>query len=219
MAASSGFAGERRSAGPVSKPTAGRPIRRSRGRADHMRRLLITTIVAGALAAAGCGSDASNTAEKAQDQAGKAQDQAGKAAQQAGAQDLAAATKDLAGQIAQAARELADNPNADVDADLQQAQERANDLADRAQNEVSQDQPDLASALRRADMRLADAASALREADNADEVQQVLSDQIGPVSSRLSDAIGAAEKVTGKDTDKQLQKARDQIDQLRDLAG
>jgi hypothetical protein len=177
-----------------------------------MRRLLIITIVAGALAAAGCGSDASNAAEQAQDQAGKA-------AQQAGAQELAAATKDLTGQIARAARELADNPDADVDAQLQQAQQRANDLADRAQNDVAKDQPDLASALRRANTRLADAASALREADNADQVHQVLSDQIGPVSSRLSDAIGAAENVTGKDTDKQLQKARDQIDQLRDLLG
>ena len=178
-----------------------------------MRRMVITTIAAAALAAAGCGSD---TAQNATDAGRKAADQGRQAAQNVTAEGLAASTEKLADQVAQAARKLAKSPDADVDAQLSRSEQRANELSRQAQGNLKTVQPQLAAALRQANERLAATASALREADSAADVRNVLQEQLTPVADQLSRAAEHAQQAAGGDTQRQLDKARDQIQKLSD---
>ena len=181
-----------------------------------MRRLIAITIAAAGLAAAGCGDDTSSTAQEARDQVEKAADQGGQAATQTGIEGLAAETQKLADRIAQAARELAKNPDANVDERLNSAEQRAKQLAEQARMRSDEQRPELTAALRAANERLASAAAGLREAQSADDVAQVVERQLGPAGDRLADAAGQADKLAGGDTERQLEQARDRIKQLRE---
>ena len=180
-----------------------------------MRRFLATTAAAAALVAAGCGED---NARDAQGQPEKTADATQTATKQIDVKGLAAETDKLANQVAAAARELAKDPGADVDSQLESARQRADELSAQAQDQAG-DQPKLTSALREANERLAAAASDLRDAKDAGDVRAVLEQQLGPVAARLGDAFDEAEQSTGKDTRQQLQRARDTIDDLRDDIG
>jgi hypothetical protein len=176
-----------------------------RGQCRCMRRLLAITIATAALIATGCGDDTSGVAQDAQDQAGEA-------VEQAGADDLATATRELAEQLAKAASDLAENPDANVDDELKSAQDRADELAEQSQNELDATEPDLATALQEANERIAEAAAQLRDVDNAEDVRKVLDQDLGTASERLADA----KRLTGVDASGQLEQARDRLDQLRD---
>lgn len=178
-----------------------------------MRRLLATTIAAAAFAAAGCGDDTPDTAQNAQDQAAQTAQPTPAAERDSNA--IATETQKLADQISQAARELADDPDANLEERLNSAEQRGNELSQQAQSELDASEPELATALRGANERLADAAADLRDADNADDVRQVLDAQLGPAVKRLAKAAGG-DQISGADAQRQLEQARDQLEQLRD---
>jgi exonuclease VII small subunit len=179
-----------------------------------MRRLLATTIAAAAMAAAGCGDDSPDTAQTTQDQAEQTAQQTPAAAER-DSNEIATATQKLADQISQAARELADDPDVNLDERLNSAEQRGNELSKQAQTNLDANEPELATALREANERLAAAAADLRDADSADDVKQVLEAQLTPAAERLAKAAGA-DQISGADAQRQLEQARDKLEKLRD---
>ncbi len=108
-----------------------------RGQVRGMR-TMATIAVAAALAAAGCGDEdtAQDAADGAQQRAEQAEDQVQERVGRAEApslETLAQQTEEVVGDVRAAAERLAEDPEAaDVDGELQQAQERAEGLAGQA---------------------------------------------------------------------------------------
>ncbi len=181
-----------------------------------MRTFLAITGAAAALAAAGCGGDAARDDPA---QPTQTADQASTPAEQGVVGGLAAETDKLAEQIAKAVEELAQDPSADVDGQLESAQQRADELSQQAEETAGDQQPEVTAALREANKRIAAAAAELRGVTDAADVRAVLERQLGPISDQLGDAFDEAEQSTGTDTRQQVQKARDTINSLRDEIG
>lgn len=176
-----------------------------------MRPTLAITIVAAALGVAACGDDNSDTAQDVPDRAEQVVEQGREATERVGAEDLVAETQRLADQVAQAARELAADPDADLDGRLGDVEQRANDLADQAKSETSGQEPELASALGEVNERLSAAAAELRSAENSADVREVLERELNPAADGISKAAG---ELSDKDVARELEQARDEIDGL-----
>ena len=98
---------------------------------------------------------------------------------------------------------------------LREAQRRVDELSEQAEKQADGKDPELAAALRDVNQRLSDAAAGLRDADDAADVREVLEQQIGPASDRLSSALDAQQQ-GNPDTRRQLEQARDKLEHLRD---
>jgi hypothetical protein len=167
----------------------------------------------------GCGGDdASSSAHDAVNQVQQTADQARSSGDRPSAADLAESTRNLADQIVRSARELSNNPQADVDQRLRDAERRAGELADQAQRT---DDAELSANLNAANQRLVAAAAKLQDAQNADGVRAAFKDDLGPAVDRLTQAANAVKNDKG--AQRTLERARDQLDdlanQLPDLAG
>ena len=166
----------------------------------QLRQIAAILISTGAVvAAAGCGQD---TAQNAQTQAQQA----------AKGIDLSAAvreTRDIASEVTQSAQALSQNPSADVDPRLSDAETRATKLADQLQS--SQGDSEVRSSLRQANQRLAQVATQLRDASTQQDVAQTARSGLNEVDAQLRDA---GSKITGSNADE----ARRQLEEVRTAA-
>ena len=174
-----------------------------------MRRTIAITIAAASLVVAGCGGSDEPTPPASTPEA--AQTAPTQADQPGDLTELASATEKLAEQIADSARTLAADPEADVDGRLADSEERARELSEQAQGEVDARSPDLAPALREANDRLAAAAAELRNVDTPEDLQKAFEEQLNPAIEQLTDAAGT---VDGDEAGRQLERARDQLEEL-----
>jgi chromosome segregation ATPase len=172
----------------------------------RLREIAVVLVSTGAvIAAAGCGED---TAQNAQTQAQQA----------AQGIDLSTAireTRDIASEVTKSAQELAQDPSADVDERLADAETRANDLGDQLES-ASQDDAEVRSALSQANKRLATVAEDLQDASTQQDVAEAARSGLNEVDAQLRDA---ASQITGAYADaarKQLEDARRAADDLLD---
>jgi chromosome segregation ATPase len=163
---------------------------------------------AAAFAAAGCGGDT----------VGQATTQAGEAVESAdgvGLSDAIRETRDVTGEVTDAAQELAKDPDADVDARLADAEQRARALSDRLQNDAD-GQPEVTAALRSANERIASAASDLQDASTSEQVTEITDSAFEEIDKQLR---AVATDAAGDATRSQLEDARDAAEDLRSKVG
>jgi uncharacterized protein YjbJ (UPF0337 family) len=184
-----------------------------------MRRLLMTSAVAAALAV-GCGNeDTDQAVDRVQTQAEQAAGDATEQAEQAvGGLDTGEAvrrTEQALEDVTGSARELAEDPQADVDGRLADAERRARELSEQAGSELDQASPEVRSALGDANDRIAGAASDLQDATSAEEVQRVVQGELGQVGDRLRSAVGAGGADVPQDVRDRADRAREQLESLQ----
>lgn len=187
------------------------------------RRRIATLAVAGLLALAGCGDEAADTANDAQTQAEEAVEGARTQAEEAVEQgrdavegfapaDAVRETRELVDDIGGSAEQLVQNPDANVDQELADAEQRARELSQRAERELQGADQELGQALGTVNDRLADTAADLQEITDPEEARQVIEEDLSQVSDELRSAT--AQEVPD-DVRRQLEQARDRVDELQ----
>jgi uncharacterized protein YjbJ (UPF0337 family) len=176
---------------------------------------MATLAVAAALAAAGCGDedttqDAANDAQERVEQAeGQVQEQAG-AADGLDLESLTQQTEEVVGDVRSAAERLAEDPgSADVEQELQGAQERAEELAAQAREwsaATAQDAEQQAG--QQAEQRL------------TAEQRAELGDRLAQVNEEAASTAGRLREVTDPQEARRIVEERlsGRTDELRDLA-
>ena len=169
-----------------------------------LRQIAAVLISTGAVvAAAGCGQDAAQNA----------QTQAQQAAQGIDLSTAVRETRDIAGEVTQSAETLAQNPSADVDQRLADAETRANQLADQLQS-APQGDTSASSALRQANQRLANVADQLQNASTQQDVARAARAGLGDVDAQVRDAASQLTGANADDARKQLDEVRTAADEL-----
>ena len=179
------------------------------------RHRIAPLILVGALAIAGCGDEAVESVDEARTQAEEVVEQGRDAAEGLGPADAVRETREVLDEVGRSAEQLAQDPDADVDQQLADAEQRARELADRAERELAGADGELGQELSAVNERLADTAADLQEVADPQDVRRTVEEDLDQVSDQLR---SAAEGEVPDDLRRQLEQARDRVDDLqRDL--
>ena len=176
------------------------------------RHRIATLAVVGALGLGGCGDEASESVDDVRTQAEEAVEQGREAVEGSGATDVVRETRDLIDDVGRNAEQLAQDPDADVDQELADAEERARQLADRAERELEGRDEQLGQELGAVNERLADTAADLQEVADPQDVRRIVEEDLSQVSDQLRSAV---EGEIPDDVRRQLEQARDRVDELQ----
>jgi uncharacterized protein YukE len=178
----------------------------------------LIAMIAVALVAAGCGGDDDGEVPVPEEAVEDVQE----GAEQIGAQDpdtLVRETQRVIREVTDAARQLHADPQVDVDAELAAAEDRANELAQQADETFGEEQAQLGDAMQEVNEQLARAAAELREAEEREEVQRVIDEELTRVSDELRDAMAEAGDEVPEDWRQQLDEGQREVEELERALG
>lgn len=181
-----------------------------------MRRYLAIPIVALALFAAACGDDDDDDQAVTEPTTTTTQPTVEQPARTVPAADdeasLAREARELVDDVSDAAGELVENPDADVDEDLADAERRARDLADRARAELDGPQARVGSALGAVADQVAEAVGDLQEAGDPAAAARVVQRDLADVADRLRTVLD--DRTLQDEAREQIEAARERLEEL-----
>ena len=176
------------------------------------RHRVATLVVIGALGVGGCGDEAAESVDSVRTQAEEAVEQGREAVDGAGAAEVVRETRGLIDDVGRSAEQLAQDPDANVDQELADAEQRARQLADRAERELRGADGELGQQLGAVNERLADTAADLQQVADPQDVRRIAEEDLSQVSEQLRSAV---EGEVHDDVRRQLEQARDRVDELQ----
>ena len=126
---------------------------------------------------------------------------------------LAREARELIDDVSESARDLVENPDADVDEELTDAESRARDLADRARDELDGPQARVGSALGAVADQVAEAVADLQEARDPAAAARVVERDLKDVADRLRAVLD--DRTLQDEARRQIEAARERLEELR----
>jgi chromosome segregation ATPase len=184
-----------------------------------MRLWVLIALMAAALVAAGCGGDEDAGEQPVPEEAVETVQEG---PEHVGADDpdtIVRETQRGIREVTQAARELHADPDADVDAELAAAEDRAEELSNEAEDAFGEEQAELGQALHEINEQVASVARELREAEEREEVQRVIDEELTQVNDELRDALAEAGTDIPEDWRQQLDEGQREVEELERALG
>ena len=125
---------------------------------------------------------------------------------------LAREARELIDDVSESARDLVENPDADVDEDLADAERRARDLAARARNELDGPQARVGSAFGAVADQVAEAVGDLQDARDPAAAARIVERDLADVADRLREVLD--DRTLREEARRQIEAARERLEEL-----